>query len=235
MQNDALATRDRESGTTSAVGRLLRALTDPEFTDEEGRPDPSQVTDEELGSLFVAAYRVDTSAPLAMRAAAATIRAAARDRRPRYTPAACRRLFELLVEECGEHGWADLTLGLDALRDCTGPVPDVSEPARSLVGMCLVRDVVRQPYALLAVAALAGKETLTTAVERLSRDVGPIVADETAVIAGLPPAEQAVLSEMDREHRFVAPLAHTWHRSADNPAYVAFARRALETAADRTD
>ncbi|MFF9453037.1 DUF4132 domain-containing protein [Streptomyces flaveolus] len=237
MLNDAPATHrsGHDSPPTSPAVRLMRALTDPSFTGEDGRHDLSQVTDEELGSLFVAAYRVDASATPARRAAAFTIGAAVRERQPRYTPAACRRLFELLVEECEEHGWADLTLGLDALQHRTGPLPDVSEPARALVGLWLAKDFVRQPYALLAVASLAGDETLSTAVERLSRDVGPIVADETAVIAGLPPAEQAVLSEIDREHRFVPPHAHAWHRSAENPAYVAFTRRALEAAADRTD
>ncbi|MEV5641785.1 DUF4132 domain-containing protein [Streptomyces flaveolus] len=237
MLNDAPATRPsgHDSPPTSPAARLMRALTDPSFTGEDGRHDLSQVTDEELGSLFVAAYRVDASATPARRAAAFTIGAAVRERQPRYTPAACRRLFELLVEECEEHGWADLTLGLDALQHCTGPLPDVSEPARALVGLWLAKDSVRQPYALLAVASLAGDETLSTAVERLSRDVGPVIADETAVIAGLPPAEQAVLSEIDREHRFVPPHAHAWHRSAENPAYVAFTRRALEAAADRTD
>ncbi|MEU9588511.1 DUF4132 domain-containing protein [Streptomyces sp. NPDC048193] len=235
MLNDAQVTRDGERGPSSPADRLMRALTGPDDTGEHGLPDPSEVTDEELGTLLVAAHRVDASNTPARRAAALAIRAAAAERQPRYTPAACRRMFELLVEECAEHGWADLTLGLDALRHRTGPSPDVSEPARALVGAWLDKDVVRQPYALLAVAALAGEETLSTAVERLSRDVGPIVADETAVVAGLPPAEQAALSEMDRESRFAPPLAHTWHRSADSPAYVAFTRRALEAAADRTD
>ncbi|MEU3662295.1 DUF4132 domain-containing protein [Streptomyces sp. NPDC032940] len=235
MLNDAPAAGDRERGPTSPAEDLMRALTDPDPTGEHGHPDPAQVTDEELGSLFVAACRVDTSAPLPSRAAAAAVRAAAGERQPRYTPAACRRMFDVLVEECEEHGWADLTLGLDALRHCTGPVPDLSDPARALVGAWLAKDVVRQPYALLAVATLAGDKTLTAAVERLSRGVGPIVADETAVLAALPLAEQTALSEMDREHRFVSPLAHTWNRSAENPAYVAFTRRALEAAADRTD
>ncbi|WP_077796595.1 DUF4132 domain-containing protein [Streptomyces sp. JHA26] len=219
----------------SHAARLMRALTDPESTDEDERPDPSRVTDEELGDLFVAAYRVDTSDALVRRTAAAAVRAAAGERQPRYTPAACRRMFDLLVEECEEHGWADLTLGLDALRHCTGPRPDVSEPARALVGLWQDKASVRQPYALLAVAALAGDETSAAAVEWLSRDVGPIVADETAVIARLAPAEQAALSEMGRENRFVPPPAHTWHASAETPAYVAFTRRALEAAADRTD
>ncbi|WP_053754406.1 DUF4132 domain-containing protein [Streptomyces sp. MMG1533] len=220
--------------------RLMRVLTDPDFAlqdleDKDRHPDLSQVSDEELGSLLVAAYRLDASAPHAMTTVRFAVEQAARERQPRFAPDACRRLFEALVERCEERGWADLTLGLGALERCTGPLPDVSEPARRLVGFWLEKDTVRQPYALLAVAGLAGDGTLRAAVERLSRDVGPIVADEIAAIAGLGPAEQALLSEIDRGHRFVSPLAHAWRRSADNPAYVAFARRALEAAADRTD
>lgn len=154
----------------------------------------------------------------------------------RHEPEACLRLFEELVARTEEDGWADLTRGLDALEHCTGPRPDVSAPAAALVELSLARDTVRQPYALLGVARLAGEKSLRAVVERLTRDVGPIVADEFAVIAALAPAEQALLSRIDRQHRFSEPLpADIWQRSADSPAYVAFARRALEAAADRTD
>ncbi|MCX4457618.1 DUF4132 domain-containing protein [Streptomyces sp. NBC_01728] len=219
------------------AARLMRALTDPDFIleDKDRHPDLSQVSDEELGSLLVAAYRVDASATHAMTMVRFAVEDAAGERQPRYTPDACRRMFEALVERCEERGWADLTLGLGALERCTRPLPDVSEPARTLVGFWLEKDTVRQPYALLAVAGIAGDGTLRAVVERLSRDVGPIVADEIAVSAGIAPAERALLSEIDRDHRFVSPLAHAWRRSAENPAYVAFARRALEAAADRTD
>ncbi|CAM5724547.1 hypothetical protein SALBM311S_00561 [Streptomyces alboniger] len=223
----------------SLAARLMRVLTDTNFALEEleerdRHPDLSQVSDEELGSLLVAAYRVGASAPHAMTRVRFAVEHAARERQPRYSPHACRRMFEALVEKCEEHGWADLTLGLDTLEHCTGPLPDVSQPARALVAFWLEKGIVRQPYALLAVAGLAGDTVLRAAVERLSRDVGPIVADEFAVIAGLAPAEQTLLSEIDRDHRSDSPMAHAWRRSADNPAYVEFARRALEAAADRT-
>ncbi|MEV6837914.1 DUF4132 domain-containing protein [Streptomyces sp. NPDC051133] len=219
------------------AARLMRALTDPDFPlqDQDRHPDLSQVSDEELGSLLVAAYRVDASAAPATKAVRFAVENTAGERQPRYTPDACRRMFEALVERYEERGWADLTVGLGALERCTGPLPDVSEPARTLVGFWLEKDTVRQPYALLAIAGHAGEETLRAAVEHLSRAMGPIVADEMAVIAGLAPAERALLSEIDREHRFVSPLSHAWRRSAGNSAYVAFARRALEAAADRTD
>ncbi|MEU6669641.1 DUF4132 domain-containing protein [Streptomyces sp. NPDC046727] len=217
--------------------RLTRALTDPDFTldDTDGRPDLSQVSEEDLGDLLVEVHRPGAPGTPARSAVRFAVEDEARERPPRYTPDACRRMFEVLVTRCQEQGWADLTLGLDALEHCTGPQPDVSGPARTLVGLWLEKDSVRQPYALLAVARLAGDATLRAAVDRLSRDVGPIVADEIAVIAGLTPAERTPLAEIDRQHRFLSPLDHAWRRAADHPAYVAFARRALEAAADRTD
>lgn len=217
------------------AARLMRALTDPDCAPDHGHPDMAQVSDEELGDLLVAAHDVNAPATHAMRTARFAIGEAVGERQPRYTPDACRRMFEVLAARCEERGWADLTLGLDALERCTGPRPDVSEPARALVGFWLEKDTVRQPYTLLAVAGLAGDGTLRAAVERLSDDVGPIVADEMAVIARLTPAEQTLLSAIDRDDRFESPLAHAWHGAADIPEYVAFARRALEAAADRTD
>ncbi|GAA2290615.1 hypothetical protein GCM10010415_72890 [Streptomyces atrovirens] len=217
------------------AARLMRALTDPDCAPDHGRPDMAQVSDEELGDLLVAAHDVNAPATHAMRTARFAIGEAVGERQPRYTPDACRRMFEVLAARCEERGWADLTLGLDALEHCTGPRPDVSEPARALVGFWLEKDTVRQPYTLLAVAGLAGDGTLRAAVERLSDDVGPIVADEMAVIARLTPAEQTLLSAIDRDDRFESPLAHAWHGAADIPEYAAFARRALEAAADRTD
>ncbi|WP_225823741.1 DUF4132 domain-containing protein [Streptomyces naphthomycinicus] len=214
--------------------RLLHALADPDLTlDEQDRhPDLSQVSDEELGSLRAAAYPPGAPAAYALRRA---IEDEIGRRQPRYTPDACRRMFQALAERCEEHGWADLTLGLNALEHCTGPLPDVSGPARRLVMTWLEQNSVRQPYALFAVARLAGERTLRAAVERLSQDVGPLVADEIAVVSGVTPAEQALLSEIDRNHGLEPLPGHVWQRSAESPAYAAFARRALEAAADRTD
>ncbi|MFD7440780.1 DUF4132 domain-containing protein [Streptomyces sp. NPDC059909] len=219
------------------AARLMRALTDPDFELGERWPDLSQISDEELGGLLPAAYRVGRSAPHSMMTVRFAVEDAGRERQPRYTPDACRRMFEALVAGTDSRDWADLTLGVGTLARCTGPLPDLSGPARALVEFLLGKDDVRQPYALLAVAGLAGGGTLSAAVDRLSRDGSPIVADEIAVLTGLAPAEQALLSEIDRDHTFVSPppLSDVWRRAADVPAYVAFARRALEAAADRTD
>ncbi|WP_166021201.1 DUF4132 domain-containing protein [Streptomyces chilikensis] len=222
---------------TDLAALLTRALTDPDFTTEgqDRHPDLTRLSDEQLGSLVVTAYAAPMPATPHATAIRHTIENAAAERQPSYTPDACRRLFEALVEKCGTRGWADLTLGLSALEHCAGPLPDVSEQARELVELCLGKETVRQPYALLAIARIAGQVTLRAAVRRLSRDVGSIVADEMAVIAGLPRAEQTLLSGTDRNDKFTSAPLDAWRRSADNPAYVAFARRALEAAADRTD
>jgi hypothetical protein len=231
------------------AARLMRALTDPDFVveDQDRHPDLTGLSDEQLGTLFAEAYRPGAPATTHATTRATThatthvttiryaIREAAAGRRPAYTPDACLRLFEALVERCESHGSADLTLALDALERCTGPLPDVTRQARGLVEFWLRKDTVRQPYALLAIAGLAGERTLRAAVRLLSRDVGPIVADEMAVIAGLPATERTQLAGTDRDNRFTSPPAPAWYEVADIPAYAAFTRRALEAAADRTD
>ncbi|MEV3910677.1 DUF4132 domain-containing protein [Streptomyces canus] len=219
------------------AGRLMRALTDPGFEIEVPYGELPRLSDEELGTLLPEARRVHLSAPGRSTRLAHAIEHAARDRRPRYTPDACRRMFEVLVERSEERGWVDITRGVQALEQCSGPLPDVSAPVLTLVETLLAKDTLNQLHPLIAVARLAGEDTLHAVVERLSHGMGPIVADEIAVVVGLAPAEQARLSELDRQHRLIqAPNApDTWKLFAENPAYVAFARRALEAAADRAD
>ncbi|ANS69454.1 hypothetical protein SLINC_7230 [Streptomyces lincolnensis] len=233
MLHDDLA--DPRTATAPLADRLLRALTDPDVRIEVPYDELPRLSDEELGILLAEAHAVPSSAPLETRRLALDIRGASRDRRPRYTPDACRRMIEALAARSEDEGWVNLTPGLQALEHCTGPLPDVTGPLRTLVQALLAKDSVHQLYALIAIAGLVDEGLLREVVERLSRDMGPIVADEIAVVAGLPTAEQTRLSEAFREHRHLsAPSdADAWHRSAENPAYAAFARRALEAAADR--
>ncbi|MEU8751037.1 DUF4132 domain-containing protein [Streptomyces chartreusis] len=230
---------ERGGEAMNLAERLMHVLGDSEAELDGPVPDLSPISDEQLGELFVQAHGLGTPVSPAQARVRFAIDQVVRDgeaRRPRYTPDACARLFEVLVERTRGSGWADLAPGLDALEHCTGPRPDVSAPATALVELLLAQDSVRQPYALLAVARCAGEKPLRMVVERLYQDVGPIVADEFAVVAGLAPGEQALLSRIDRDHRFLpSPSGDAWRRSAENPAYVVFARRALEAAADRTD
>ncbi|MEU6147004.1 DUF4132 domain-containing protein [Streptomyces sp. NPDC047081] len=217
--------------------RLLRALTDPDFRIEVPYAELPRLTETQLGTLLPEAHAVPSTAPHELTRLAFAVEGAAKNRQPRYTPAACRRMFEVLVERSEERGWVDLEPGVDALRHCTGPLPDVSEQVGALVEFRLAKDVVRQPFALITMATLTGGETQRAVVARLSRDVGPVVADEIAAVAGLDAAEQARLSEIVQEHWSdpTPSSADAWREAAEHPAYVAFARRALEAAADRAD
>lgn len=215
--------------------RLKNALTDPESSYDEAFPDLSHVSDEELGALLAESYGTTARTQAAVQARFAIQRAAG-ERQPRFTPEACRRMFEALVERTEGFDFADLTLGLSAVEHCTGPLPDLSDLAAGLVEWRLDEDKYRQAYAILSLARLAGEAVLGYTVERMVQREGPIVADEIAVVAALPWEEQRLLAAIDRDDPFgTQPPPDAWRRSAANSAYVAFARRALEAAADRTD
>ncbi|WAZ23903.1 DUF4132 domain-containing protein [Streptomyces cinnabarinus] len=214
---------------------LMNALTDPDSPFEDPSPDLSSLSDGQLAALFAESCAVSTWTVAAGRAHTA-IRRATEERRPRFTPEACRRMFEALVERTEKGTFADVNLALSAVEHRTGPLPDLTAPIRALLELRLAEPRVRQPYALLAAARLAGEETLRETVARFAREAGPIVADEMAVVAALPRAEQDLLSAIDRDHAFgERPPADDWRHPAAHSAYVAFARRALEAAADRTD
>ncbi|MCD7443359.1 DUF4132 domain-containing protein [Streptomyces lincolnensis] len=226
-----------EGRPTGLAARLMRALTDPEVRIEIPYDDLPRLSDEELGTLLAEAQAVRTSAPHEARMLALALEGAARDRRPRYTPEACRRMIEALTARSEDHDRVDLTPGVRALEHRTGPLTEVAGALRTLVASLLAKDSVRQLYALITIAGLGDEALLPEVVERLSRDLGPILADEIAVVAGLPRAERTQLSETFREHRHISPNspADVWYRSAENPAYAAFARRALEAAAERAE
>ncbi|MFG1809259.1 DUF4132 domain-containing protein [Streptomyces sp. NPDC049040] len=217
--------------------RLMRALTDPEFDLDFRYSELSELSDVELGGLLPAAYRVGRSAPYPMTRVRMAVEDEGKGRQPRYTPEACRAMFEALVAQQEERDWSDLARAAGALLRCTGPWPDVADHASELIAFRLEKDDTRQPYALLAVAGLAGDGALRAVVERVDRGGGRLASDETAVLAGLTPAEQALLSETDLRESYTSPppLDDVWRRIADIPAYAAFARRALEAAADRAD
>ncbi|MEU6354128.1 DUF4132 domain-containing protein [Streptomyces sp. NPDC047072] len=153
------------------------------------------------------------------------------------TAEACRRMFAALVTGIEERQWADLSLAVGAVLRCTGPLPDLAEPARVLTEFALEAERMTQPYALLTVAGLADGESSRAVVEWFGRDAGPIALDEITVVTGLAPVERALVAEVEQAGSFTAPPVHAdaWARLAGIPAYEAFARRALVAAADRAD
>ncbi|WP_146238314.1 DUF4132 domain-containing protein [Streptomyces sp. Act143] len=216
---------------------LARALTDPAFELDARSADLAALTDEQLGDLLPAAHRVHhtDAAPATWRTALA-VRHAAEARQPRFTPDACRRLFEALVEQIrhSEPG-VNIVPGVTALTHCTGPWPDLSGPARALTESLLGRQGGTHPYSLFLVAGLADDETRRAVAERLGE--GPIARAEIDVLTGLTPAERAVAAELDLVNTYIEPESTpaVWQKLADLPAYADFAQRALEAAADRAD
>lgn len=215
--------------------RLLRALTEPGFEVDPNSYDVARLSDEALGSLLPAAYRSGRSAPHPAMMVRFALEDAGKERQPRYTPDACRDMFDALVAQLPEREFADLTLGAGALVRCTGPVPELAAQAGKLVGFLLGEERPDHPYALLCVAGLAGPDARDAVMERLSRNAGAIAVDEFRVLAGLVPAEAALVADAEGDSSFTAPppVPDLWERLAAVPAYAAFARRALDSAADR--
>ncbi|GHA02809.1 hypothetical protein GCM10010329_26120 [Streptomyces spiroverticillatus] len=212
--------------------RLMRVLTDPEFEGTAGYEDLPYVSDAELGELAAAAYTLVKDAPHRRMRARFAVEEACRTRQPRFSPDACRRLFEGLVRGLETRKWADLTLGVRALVRCTGEWPKVSGEARVLVGYLLEESRRDQPYALLTVAGLAGRDEWEAVAEAHCRDQGPIAAAEVAMLGELEPVQRAWVAETDTAYSHTSPAAdeEVWDRLAGTPAYVAFVRRALEEA-----
>ncbi|MGI5457713.1 DUF4132 domain-containing protein [Streptomyces sp. CA-249302] len=221
----------------TAADRLTRLLNDPEPAEEFRYEDVARLSDQELGDLLPTAYGLRPTATYTATRVRHSVEDAGRERQPRYTPEACRRMFEALLAGTEVRNWADLTLGAGTLARCTGPWPELSGPARLLTEFLLEKNDLRQPYALLAVAGLAGEGTLRTVTDRLGREAGPIGLAELAALTRLTDAERTLLAEVERDHSFTSPpsLPDAWRGIADIPGYVAFARGALEEAADRAD
>ncbi|NUP45642.1 MAG: hypothetical protein HOY76_53630, partial [Streptomyces sp.] len=219
MTNTTLAAGSRAHGTPAE--RLLRALTDPKspLVGAERYTAVKAVSAEELGTLIPAALRIGASSPAELRGVRYSVMGEAESRTPRYTPEGCREVFEALAEACERPDWPDLAVGLGALDNCTGPLPDVSGPARTLVRLWLAQEKPRQSYTMLAVADLAGGGALRSVSERLRGDSGAIVADEIAVVAGLSRAERALVARARDFDRLGGPPADDlWLGPAGIPA-----------------
>ncbi|TDC53507.1 DUF4132 domain-containing protein [Actinomadura sp. KC345] len=222
------------------TARLLRAMTDPAPEDEGFRPsrsDLARLSDEDLGTLIPAAYGVGGKGlPHVSTSVRFAVEDEGRERQPRYTPEACERMFNALVAGLSSRKWADLTLGAGALLRCTGPWPDLALPARTLVEFLLEAGRADQPLALLAIAGIGGDRVLRAATEHLrGTRSGPIALDELDFLAGLAREHGVLLSETDQRHTSTSPppLPDRWERIAAIPGYAEYARRALETAAER--
>ncbi|GLW97889.1 DUF4132 domain-containing protein [Microtetraspora sp. NBRC 16547] len=215
--------------------QLHTLLTDPAADDPYPRPDPSQLTAFDLGTLLPFAYRapVDRHTAISMRF---VVEDAARERQPSFTPEACADLFLALVDGLKTREWSDLPLAAAALARCPGgpPLADLVEPARTLVRFHLHSGRTEHPYALLAVAGIAGLDDEAAAV--LTDGMGPIAAGEIGLLLGWETERRALLADVlqeERSYNCPPPLPDAWERLAAIPEYTAFARTSLEAAEAR--
>ncbi len=221
--------------------RLLHALTDPAAAPLENEPvDLDEVDAEELGTLHVAATRVHLGeVPPAVARVWSEVMRGVRGRQVRYTPEACREMFEVLFEEYRSTGVpVHLRELLNVVEQCTGTMPDLPdlpELVSTLVELACEQRRLRQPYVLLALAWRAGEEAVQGLVARLAKEMGPIVAEEMAVMAGLGRSAQGLLLRLDEEQRYGDSDPALWQSLADSSAYAVFARRALEAALVRAE
>ncbi|GAA1796651.1 DUF4132 domain-containing protein [Actinomadura chokoriensis] len=222
------------------AGRLLRAMTDPAPEDaEEFRTwyaEMRRLSDTEVGGLLPVAYGLGRAPDHVSTCVRFMVEEEVRQRQPRFTPEACERMFAALVDGLKARKWADIALGAAALARCQGTWPDVAGPAGTLVEFLLRNERDEKPFAILAVAGVAGDDVLRRTAQRLRPDRrGEIALAEFDVAVRLAPEERILLAELCRSPTYDSPppLPDVWERVAAIPAYARFARHALETAAAR--
>ncbi|MGW0809675.1 DUF4132 domain-containing protein [Nonomuraea sp. NPDC002799] len=218
----------------SPTGRYLHHhLTDPEAGYPKPWPDGAALTAVDLGNLLPLAYgTAGTGGPaFSMRV---EVEDEVKRRQPVFTPESCVALYEALVAGLAKRKWANLCLAAAALVRCPGgaPVAELAGAAGTLTAFMVAKRRTEEPYALLAVAGLAGLDEVAAG----ALDVGPepLGAAELDLVLSLDPADRALLAEVGpRAYGSPPELPGVWERLAAVPAYARFARSALESAAAR--
>ncbi|AQZ61267.1 unnamed protein product [[Actinomadura] parvosata subsp. kistnae] len=211
--------------------RLHHHLTEPGAGYPHPWPDTSLLTATDLGHLLPLAYRTTgTGAATSMRFA---VEDAVRERQPEFTPASCLALYDALVAGLERRKWADVCLAAGALLRCPGGVPEaeLAGPARVLTEFMVAHGRLEAPYALLAVAGVAGVEG---AGQPMDEPRESLAMAEREVVLGLDPAGRALVAEVG-PRSFGSPpeLPGVWDRLAALTPYADFARSALEAAEAR--
>jgi hypothetical protein len=164
--------------------------------------------------------------------------AGARDqlRQPAFTAETCSRLLAAQVAAAEQGTGGDPLLAVDALLRCEGPWPaDAGRSAGRLVRTLTARGRFQHPYALLALAAMAGALTRAFVTRVFKWQLSALARDELAVLARLGVPAQLLVAQVCRDRPGGAPpgLADAWRRLAGMAPYAAFARHALERAHQR--
>ncbi|MFC7111363.1 hypothetical protein ACFQQB_69790 [Nonomuraea rubra] len=137
---------------------LHRHLTEPGIGYPDPWPDASRLTAADLGHLLPLAYRTRGTGPaFSMRYA---VENEVKQRQPEFTPESCLALYEALAAGLDRRRWADVCLAAGALLRCPGGAPqaELAGIARALTEFMVAHSRFEEPYALLAVAGVAGMD-----------------------------------------------------------------------------
>jgi Domain of unknown function (DUF4132) len=213
---------------------LLRVLTVPGAEDDPivRQPvDVSRVSDLELGVLLPAAYGLPGRHPASL--VGWGVEEAGRQRQPRFTHESCAALFAALAEALERGTGGNPVLAVNALLRCQAPWPEqVTRSAGRLVRSLVAGGRLDHPYAVLALAGLAGGLTRRFVTGLFRRPLGPIAREEVDLLSTLGVPAQALVAEVcgDRSYQSPPQLPDAWQRLAAMPEYASFARRALAAA-----
>ncbi|MFB4262211.1 DUF4132 domain-containing protein [Nonomuraea sp. GTA35] len=210
---------------------LHRHLTEPGLGYPDPWPDASRLTAADLGHLLPLAYRTRGTGPaFSMRC---VVEGEVRQRQPEFTPESCLALYEALADGLDRRKWADVCLAAGALLRCPGGAPraGLSGIARVLTEFMVAHSRFEEPYALLAVAGVAGMDVEG---KPMDEPQGSLAVAERDVVLGLDPAGRALVAEVGpRSYGSPPELPGVWERLAALTPYADFARSALEAAEAR--
>lgn len=215
------------------AAELLRAMTTPLPAEDPilRQPvDPSRLSNHDLGALLPFAFRIAGQHPASL--VRWGVEGAVRERQPAFTPESCVDLLEALVANLEAGTGGHPMLAVNALVRCDGPWPkQAHRAAGSLIRALLAKGRDEHPYALLALAELAGGLTGGLVTRLVRRGFGPLAREELNVLraAGVP-AQLLVAEVTDRAYHSPPQLPDAWQRLAAVPEYASFARHALQTA-----
>ncbi|MEV0830339.1 DUF4132 domain-containing protein [Nonomuraea rubra] len=210
---------------------LHRHLTEPGIGYPDPWPDVSRLTAADLGHLLPLAYRTRGTGPaFSMRYA---VENEVKQRQPEFTPESCLALYEALAAGLDRRRWADVCLAAGALLRCPGGAPraELAGIARVLTEFMVAHSRFEEPYALLAVAGVAGMDERG---KPMDEPQGSLAVAERDVVLGLDPVGRALVAEVGpRSYGSPPELPGVWERLAALTPYAEFARSALEAAEAR--
>jgi hypothetical protein len=222
---------------------LLRLLTGPaDGSDPAARQvvDLSRIDNRELGVLFAVTHELPARELTAAHPAWQlrwALRDAVQERQPRFTPESCAALLAALVKGTqADRPTGNPLLAVGALLRCDGQWPAAAAgSAGAIVRAMVARVRFEQPYAMVALAGLAGGLTRTAVNAVFRRSLAPIARDEVELLAKLGMPAQALVAEVcrDRPYPSMPQLPDAWQRLAAIAEYAAFTRSALEAASAR--